>query len=473
MHKYLVDLKKIAESRGGQLISTEYTNCHAEYEFIDELGNRFKARGYSIKNGRWSPQTAQARKAKSLTKYKISDLQKFAETKGGSCLSTEYINDKSPYLWEDSQKRQFTMEWYRVIAGQWSPYEKSETLSKLRTKYTIEDLKNFAISKGGECLSTVYTRLDDEYEWKDRNGNVFCRTWSQIKVVGDVLYGQGASKQETEVADFISNLGINVVRNSRKILDGLELDVFLPELNIAIEYNGCKWHTEIEGGKDKNYHLSKLLDCQKRGIDLIHIFDYEWVERKEQVMSFLRSKLGKNSRYIYARKCELREVEKRQAKQFLSDYHIQGSCNFHKAFGLYYKNELLSILTVGKHHRNNKDWVLSRFVGKTDVTVVGGLSRLTKAALVEFDTLTTWVDRRWSSGISWINLGWSLENTLSPDYFYYQHSTKKVISKQSRKKSTAGTPESMTEWEHAKLDGLDRVWDCGKLKLVYRNKSQY
>lgn len=471
MHKYLEELKTIAESKGGKLISTEYSGSHSKYKFIDELGNEFESKGYSIKNGRWSPHTAQSRKAESLIKYTPETLSELASSRGGLFLSESYLGWKTKHLWQDSCGRQFWKTVDQVVAGQWSPYEKAEKLSKLRTKYTIEDLQNFAQSKGGQCLSTKYTRLDDEYEWKDRNGNVFCRTWSQIKIVDDVLYGQGASKQETEVADFVSELGFNVIRNTRKILGGLELDLFIPELNLAIEYNGCRWHTELEGGKHKNYHLNKLLDCKKLGIDLIHIFDYEWINRKEQVKSFLKSKLGKNTKYIYARKCEVKEVEKQEAKKFLASYHIQGSCNFHKAFGLYFKDELVSVLTVGKHHRTGEDWVLSRFVGKTDITVVGGLSKLTSVAVQEFDKLITWVDRRWSSGESWLKLGWQLENTLSPDYFYYERSTKEIHSKQSRKKDSVGTPENMTEWEHAKMDGLDRIWDCGKLRLVYRKST--
>lgn len=471
MHKYLEELSLIAISKGGRLLSTEYINSHTKYKFIDEEGNEFEAIGYSVKQGRWSPYTAQKRKAISLTKYTIDDLKAFAETKGGKCLSTEYIKDRTKYLWEDSSGRQFTMTWASVLNDKyWSPHEKAEKLAKLRTKYSIEQLKEFAISKGGQCLSDTYTKLTDNYEWIDRNGVRFTRTWAGVQRVDDLLYNVGGSKPEQDLADFIQSLGITCIRNDRKLINPLELDMYIPELNLAIEFNGARWHCE-ENGKDRNYHLNKLNLCKSKGVDLIQILDTEWKSRSEQVKSFLTSKLGKNDRIIYARKTTIKEVSYPEAKQFLNDYHILGSCRFTKAFGLYNGDELLSLITIGLHHRNNKEYVLSRFVGKRGVSVAGGLSRLVKYASSEFGDLTTWIDLKWSNGQSWIDSGWELLHTLKPDYSYYDFNDKKSVSKQSRKKSAVNTPEGMTELEHATKDGLSRIWDCGKLKLIYRKSN--
>ena len=108
---------------------------------------------------------------------------------------------------------------------------------------------------------------------------------------------------------------------------------------------------------------------------------------------------------------------------------------------------------------------MTRCVSKCDVTVVGGLSRLCKAAIQDYTELLTWVDLRWSNGKAWNACGWTIEYTIAPDYFYYHQNKKVVISKQSRKKSNVATPVEMTEREHATLDGLVRVYDCGKLAL--------
>ena len=467
MHKYLIELSKIAESKGGKLISTEYSGAHSKYQFLDEEGNTFESKGYSIKNGRWSPHTAQKRKAESLIKYTIEDLKASALKKDGDCLSKIYTGYKSKYHWVDSKGRQFWKTYDEVLNGQWSPFEKAEKLSKLKTKYTIQDLKDYAASKGGECLSEEYTRLDDKYQWKDRNGAVFFREWSQVQRTNDLIFFQ-SSKPEKQLYEFITEeLGIPAKRNDRSLIKPKELDIYIPDKNLAIELNGLLWHSE-EFGKDRGYHLEKLDLCRKQKTSLVQIFENEWNYRTDQVKSFLRSKLGCNSRIIYARKTEIREVNKSEAKQFLKDYHIQGSCNFDKSFGLYFNDELLCLISISKHHRNNSEWVLSRFVGKTDVTVSGGLMRLTKHASKQYGKLVTWVDLRYSDGSNWLKSGWNLENVLKPDYFYIcKLDSRKVIPKQSRKKSVVGTSSEMTEWEHAKLDGLTRVWDCGKLKLSF------
>lgn len=465
MHKYLQELQAIAESKGGKLLSTEYINSHAKYKFLDELGNEFEAKGYSIKNGRWSPHTAQKRKAESLTKYTIDDLKTFAESKGGKCLSDEYVHDKTKYSWSDSKDRHFVMEWSRVKNGQWSPFEKSEKLSKLKQKFTTSDLIAYAKKYGGEFLSNEYDRYDSVYKWKDRDGKVFYRTFKSIFESKDLVLYKTESSDQENLKDWIASLGFDVKFNDKSLIYPKELDIFIPSLNIAVEYHGLIWHSEARSGT-KTGHLDKLKACKDKGIDVIQIFNNEWLSRPEQVKSFLKSKLGVNRTKIFARKCEVRSVDKTEAKAFLDRYHIQGGCAFVKAIGLYKDSELLALMTVGHHHRNPGEFVLSRFVCKEDVTVVGGLSRLTQKVKSEFGSIVTWVDLRWSNGESWIKNGWELEATLPPDYFYINLNKSRIpISKQSRKKSVVGTPEGITEHEHAKKDGLSRVWDCGKLRL--------
>jgi very-short-patch-repair endonuclease len=466
MNKYLQELSKIAESKGGKLISTEYNGAHSKYQFIDELGNHFETKGYSIKNGRWSPHTAQKRKSESLTKYKIEDLNKIAESKNGKCLSDKYLGWKVKHLWEDSKGRQFYKTMDEICSGQWSPHEKKEKLSTLKTKFKIEDLQEFALSKGAECLSTEYTRSDALYLWKDKNNKEFLRSWDYVRKMDNILYKNSDSKEQREILEFIESFGLEVEYNTKQILKSKELDIYIPSLKLAIEVNGTYFHSE-NMGKDRNYHLNKLKECEELGIKLIQIFDFEWNESKDNVKSFLQSKICNNSRRIYARNTEVRLVDKVETRDFLNKYHIQGSCGFTQSFGLYHNNELLCLITIGKHHRNNKDWVLSRYVGKSNVTVVGGLSKLCKAAKMEFGSFVTWVDKRISDGLSWIKIGWELEDVLSPDYFYYNLSNGNIVSKQSRKKSNVGTPGNMTELQHAELDGLTRVWDCGKLRLRY------
>lgn len=122
----------------------------------------------------------------------------------------------------------------------------------------------------------------------------------------------GISKEETELKDFLNSLDIKIIENDRMILEGKELDIFIPSHNIAIEYNGLYWHSEQY--IDKNYHLNKTEACEAKGIQLIHIFEDEWLYKQDIVKSRLKNILGLTQNKIWARKCEIKIVDTKDSK---------------------------------------------------------------------------------------------------------------------------------------------------------------
>jgi hypothetical protein len=278
------------------------------------------------------------------------------------------------------------------------------------------------------------------------------------------------SLPEQEIFNFVKQYYPDVIRNSKKIISPLELDIFAPSLNLAIEYCGLYWHSETS--KNKNYHLDKQKECNKKGIRLITIFEDEWLQRKEQVRGYLKSILNKNEIKIFARKTDLKEVPNKEAKLFLDTHHIQGSARFEIAFGLYSENELVAVVTGSPHHRqgHGQIFVLNRLAFKSNVSIAGGSSRLLKSLLYYakkkgFRKLLSWSDNRFSEGRVYESIGFTLENKYGPDYSYFKG--QKRISKQScqkkalLKKGAIGTMAN-TEKELAATLGLDRIWDCGK-----------
>lgn len=281
-----------------------------------------------------------------------------------------------------------------------------------------------------------------------------------------------SSKGERELLEYVKSLGIDCGPGYFGGSDPKQIDIKIKDLNIAIEFNGSYWHSEANKNIHKNYHLDKMNIAAKYGYKMLQFFDFEWDERQEQVKSFLRSALGKNDIKVYARKTQIIELDKKEAKDFLDKYHILGSCNFIKAFGLKYNDEMTCLATFSYNHRNpKKEFVLNRFVGKTNINVIGGLSKITSHAVKEFGCIKTWIDLRWSDGNNWFTGGWILEEQLRPDYFYYDTKNGKIISKQSRQKKKMKTPEGMTEYQHSLQDGLVRIFDCGKLRLRFEGKN--
>lgn len=110
------------------------------------------------------------------------------------------------------------------------------------------------------------------------------------------------SAKEKEILNFIKeNYNGKIIENDRKILNGKELDIYLPDLNLAFEFNGDYWHSTIY--KDQNYHLNKSKLCLIKNIDLIHIFEFEWNNNKEIIKNIILSKINKynyiNNKYIF------------------------------------------------------------------------------------------------------------------------------------------------------------------------------
>lgn len=272
------------------------------------------------------------------------------------------------------------------------------------------------------------------------------------------------SKDELEILSWVQSLGIEC--GSIRI-EGKELDIFIPALNLGIEFNGNYWHSERY--KRKTHLLEKKQFFADHGVDVIHVFEHEWKFRQSQVKSFLLSKLQANQCKIYARCCELRLVPKQIATDFVKEYHIQGAGKVHEAFGLYFQDELVCVATISRHHRNTTQFVLNRFAVKTNTSVVGGLSKISKHLKKMYPNLITWCDLRWSNGNGYLSSGWTHIATLQPDYFYMGRGVKNLhIPKQSRQKKKVGTPTGMTELEHAHADGLLRVWDCGKMTFLLK-----
>jgi hypothetical protein len=130
------------------------------------------------------------------------------------------------------------------------------------------------------------------------------------------------SNLEKQLLDFIKQQNYQVLENNRDIIKPYELDIYLPDLKLAFEFNGLYWHNEIN--KQNNYHLIKTIKCEKKGIHLIHIYEDDWLYKQDIIKSRILNLLGKSEK-IMARKCLIKEVQFKESKAFLEKNHIQGS----------------------------------------------------------------------------------------------------------------------------------------------------
>ena len=265
---------------------------------------------------------------------------------------------------------------------------------------------------------------------------------------------------------------IVIKKRIKNVIKPFELDIYITEKQIAIEYNGLYWHSE-KYKEDVNSHLNKTNLCKEKGIRLIHIFEDEWLEKQEIVKSRLKSILGVKEKCIRASKCEIRDVDSRTAMQFLDENHLQGRCKAKYHYGLYYNNELVSLMTFGKmrqqrkfHEDYDEKWELLRFANKLNTTVYGGASKLLKHFIkgVNPKSIISYADKRWSDGNLYKKLGFEHTHDSKPNYFYVvgQHRENRFKYRKGELVKQ-GFDSNKSEHEIMIERGIYRIYDCGTM----------
>ena len=299
---------------------------------------------------------------------------------------------------------------------------------------------------------------------------------NHIRGKGCPKCGQIMSKAEDEIMELLK--GLECHQRNRDILKGKEIDIFIPSLKLGIEYNGLFWHSE-ESGKDNNYHINKLIECNKQGIRLIQIFEDEWIKHREICESKLKQICGLNTNpKIYGRKCEIREItNKNEAYEFLDKNHIQGRTGFTVGLGAYYNNELVGVMTFKKEKECY--WDLNRFATDINHQCIGIGGKLFKYFIRNygFQEIKSFADRRWTTDPTnnlYTKLGFEFDSYVPPSYWYYNPKISKIerfhkfgFRKQHLHKQY-GLPLTMTEREMTESLGYTRIWDCGLIKYIYR-----
>ena len=288
------------------------------------------------------------------------------------------------------------------------------------------------------------------------------------------------SSGETEIYDFCcSILGKNNVKQRvRNILsENKELDIYIPSKNIAIEYNGLIWHSE-KFNKNKKYHLIKTNECKNKGIRLIHIFEDEWLQHSDIIKSMLKNLFGITEHRIFARKCLVKSITSKQAMQFLDKNHIQGRCKAKYHYGLFYNDELVSLMTFGhtrQQRKYNKDYnntyELLRFCNKLNTNVIGGASKLLKHFIdnIKPNEIITYADKRWSVGNLYETLGFVHTHDSKPNYFYiFGQKRENRFKYRKGQLIKQGFDKNKTEHEIMLERGIYRIYDCGT--MVYKWK---
>ena len=275
---------------------------------------------------------------------------------------------------------------------------------------------------------------------------------------------------EIFIQQILDSCNVEYVCNYRDL--GFELDIYIPEKKIAIEFNGYRWHSDKY--KPKKYHVDKYKKCEANGIQLISIWE-DWMMYKPVIVeSIIKSKLGIYNQRIGARKCILREVNAKDAEKFLDNYHIQGSCHSAIKLGLFYNDELVSLMTFGKKRPGlgckGNEWELLRFCNAHGIQIVGGASKLLNEFIkrIKPSKIISFSSNDISSGQLYSTLGFN-NTSESLSYWYIDKKNAKryhrfTFTKQNILRKGLATDDNLTEAEMMYNAGFYRIWDSGTKK---------
>lgn len=366
--------------------------------------------------------------------------------------------------------------------------EERERITQSKKMGKISFTNNDVIQALAECSLKIDINIpptNDIYA-QELRPHLICRCgrkWqvSLYEIVNKRTVSCGCEKSigEIEIFEFLVNeLNIpaeNIQKNKRfSFLGNKELDIFIPELNYAIEYHGLSWHSEKPIFEEKNLqeirtiHELKYLRCKENNITLVQIFEDEWRNKKDIIKSMLAHRLKRSTTTIYARKCEIRHISIPEQRRFFVKNHIAGSIHAIYTIGLYYKNELVTVLSLRKPYTKKPNTLeIARFASALNYTIVGGFQKLLKkaeklTALQGCHLLLSYSDCRFGTGQVYEKAGFMHVGKTKPNYFYEKNGVRENRFKHRKNNDPEVIAQyGNTEREQQNNQGWYAIYDAG------------
>lgn len=284
------------------------------------------------------------------------------------------------------------------------------------------------------------------------------------------------SAAEREIAAMFPET--TIIQNSRNLIpnSNIEADLYFPDSNFVIEHDGAYWHCTKH--KPKNYHQQKKLKFLENSIDMISIWDFEWVNslKRDIILSMISNKVNQNITKIRASKCDIKEVNHIQAKNFLDENHIQGFSACSIRYGLYLDGELIATMTFAKPRFNKKyDYEMIRFCVKKYTRIYGAASKLFKRFKEDYpnSSVISYCDLRYGNGRMYEKLEFEQSHISAPNYVWSDSNGSVIYKRYETQKHKLSNilkenfDINISEKKNMENNGYIQLFDCGNLVYTY------
>lgn len=374
----------------------------------------------------------------------------------------------------------------------WEFYEKYPEYAHMWSYYGPRQKRRHDIIEGGEynyitCLEcgekflklnrthlATHNMTIKQYKIKYKTDTAISSRMRDIQrdiyYKNDKLRGtQYTSNAELQLQEFLDSIEIPHIPHY--MMGYNELDLYLADNNLAIEFDGLYYHSELGAGKSIKYHLNKTTVVENAGDRLIHIFEDEWKDNPEILKGMIASYCDVYKYALNANNCDCSEISKETANKFLLDNHIFGPSQSDRYFGIYNGADLYYVM--GFSINGTTDYILDRYCNTLHYNIINGFNTLLKFSvnILKATTMTYIGDRRFIHRD--VERSFNYNGKTPPDYWYLI-TGEKYLRRYNKSEFTIdkilekfpNADPNLSEWENMKLLGYDRIWDCGSKKYI-------
>lgn len=395
--------------------------------------------------------------------------------------------------WKCSLEHNYLGEVHKFYAGRRCPICARKIINNTTNLNTTHPhlIKEWIIDKNKRKIEETSAGHDGKIWWKcnkcshEWQASVYNRTHKK-RPQGCPKCAKGAtsSRGEKQIYEFLINNGQqaeSIIQHKRLKNETtqrmFELDLYIPEKKIAIEFNGVYYHSEKF--VERNYHYNKYKSCWEKGIQLLQIWEDDWNYSETIVQKILLHKLGlsSNNKILYAQDTQVHEVNHESATIFLNNYHLEGAIDASHYVGLYSEDELVSLMAV-KEEDNGLTCNILRYA--TAEHIVDDFAKLLSHIEKEYDfgRFVALSDNCISYDELYNKNGFTRVEDIKPDYTYltkkqYKENKAKYNRERFKNDPTLKYEENMTIKQLASLNNMLRIYDAGKIKWVKELKPTH
>ena len=435
--KTVLSVKSIQEKiKMTMLAKYGILNSQQSQEFRNKMKSTMISR-YGVEHALQNSELLAKSKNTCMDRYGVDNIAKLPEV-----TEMRKATNLVKYAREFSHQQHISLDVLTLINNQ-------ELFASFITNKTIDEVASqLALS-----ISTVYKYVY-KYELFDLVKNPDFTHYEQI------------------IKQILDNYQLKYETHNRSILNGKELDFYLPQHNLAIEVGSIYWHSELHG-RSRDYHQEKWSSCRQQGITLLQYFDNEICTGLNLIESKIARLAGISVPVIGARKCTLSTISAADERNLLQQFHLQGP-NFNRNWrlGAYYQDQPIAVISL-KHKQNSAELV--RWCTDVNYSFPGLFSRMLRRFILDTEfsgKIHTFSNNCYGNGKLYQSSGFVFDSVTSPGYFYTKAgSLESRVKYQKHKLSrifniSEESVQNSTEWDIMKSQGYDRFWDAGHTKWI-------